>query len=202
MTEEMKTDMNKALIEQAFIFSFPLVLMDITKEVSTNTVEPGRSKAPVNRFLHAKSLATSEFRQVVTPNVDTLYSQVFFDLKDDALVIKKPYADRYLTFQIMDAWSNTVAILGTGGDTEEEKTYVLTGPSFRGDIPQGMSRIKVPTAIGWLIGRTICYLKMYPTYTNCKVRWMQKLCRFICLMVKCRKALTTRAKTVFRLRLQ
>ena len=157
MTEEMKTDMNKALIEQAFIFSFPLVLMDITKEVSTNTVEPGRSKAPVNRFLHAKSLATSEFRQVVTPNVDTLYSQVFFDLKDDALVIKKPYADRYLTFQIMDAWSNTVAILGTGGDTEEEKTYVLTGPSFRGDIPQGMSRIKVPTAIGWLIGRTICY---------------------------------------------
>ena len=131
MTEEIKRDRTRTLIEQAFIFSFPLVLMDITKEVSTNTVEPGRSKAPVNRFLHAKSLATSEFRQVVTPNVDTLYSQVFFDLKDDALVIKKPYADRYLTFQIMDAWSTTVAILGTGGDTEEEKTYVLTGPSFR-----------------------------------------------------------------------
>ena len=28
----------------------------------------------------------------------------------------------------MDAWSNTVAILGTGGDTEKERTYILTGP--------------------------------------------------------------------------
>ena len=131
--------------------------MDITKEVSTNATEPTKSKAHVNQFFHAKTLATSEFRQVVTPNVDTLYSQVFFDLKDDALVIRKPYADRYLTFQIMDAWSNTVAILGTGGDTDEEKTYILTGPSFRGDIPNGMDRIEVPTSIGWLIGRTICY---------------------------------------------
>ncbi|MFR2518020.1 DUF1254 domain-containing protein [Peptostreptococcus stomatis] len=157
MREKMKMDREKSLIEQAFIFSFPLVLMDITKEVSTNATEPTKSKAHVNQFFHAKTLATSEFRQVVTPNVDTLYSQVFFDLKDDALVIRKPYADRYLTFQIMDAWSNTVAILGTGGDTDEEKTYILTGPSFRGDIPNGMDRIEVPTSIGWLIGRTICY---------------------------------------------
>lgn len=157
MREEMKHDRARSLIEQAFIFSFPLVLMDITKEVSTNTVEPSKSKAPVNCFFHAKALATSEFRQVVTPNVDTLYSQVFFDLKDDALVVKKPYADRYLTFQIMDAWSNTVATLGTGGDTDGEKTYILTGPYFRGDIPEGMDRIEVPTSIGWLLGRTICY---------------------------------------------
>ena len=157
MENEMKIEREKLLIERAFIFSFPLVLMDITKDVSTNTIEPAKSKSPVNQFLHAKDLATSEFRQVVTPNVDTLYSQIFFDLKDDALVIKKPQAGRYLMFQIMDAWSNTVAILGTGGDTDEERTYILTGPAFKGNIPDGMKRIEVPTSIGWLIGRTICY---------------------------------------------
>ena len=111
MEKDMKIKREKSLIERAFIFSFPLVLMDITKEVSTNTVKPVKSKSPVNQFLHAKDLATSEFRQVVTPNVDTLYSQIFFELKDDALVIKKPRTDRYLMFQIMDAWSNTIAIL-------------------------------------------------------------------------------------------
>ena len=157
MREEMTIDKAKSLIEKAFVFYFPLVLMDITKEISTNTVEPAKSKAPVNQFLHAKTLATSDFRQVVTPNVDTLYSQIFFELKDDALVIKKPRADRYLMFQIMDAWSNTVAILGTGGDTEKERTYILTGPAFKGDIPEGMKRIEIPTSLGWLIGRTICY---------------------------------------------
>jgi len=157
MEKDMKIKREKSLIERAFIFSFPLVLMDITKEVSTNTVKPVKSKSPVNQFLHAKDLATSEFRQVVTPNVDTLYSQIFFELKDDALVIKKPRTDRYLMFQIMDAWSNTIAILGTGGDTDEERIYILTGPDFNGEIPDGMKRIEVPTSIGWLIGRTICY---------------------------------------------
>ena len=44
MREKMKMDREKSLIEQAFIFSFPLVLMDITKEVSTNATEPTKSK--------------------------------------------------------------------------------------------------------------------------------------------------------------
>lgn len=73
----MKMDRENHLLSKRLFFSFPLVLMDITKEVSTNATEPTKSKAHVNQFFHAKTLATSEFRQVVTPNVDTLYSQVF-----------------------------------------------------------------------------------------------------------------------------
>ena len=101
MREEMTIDKAKSLIEKAFVFYFPLVLMDITKEISTNTVEPAKSKAPVNQFLHAKTLATSDFRQVVTPNVDTLYSQIFFELKDDALVIKK----RWMNTMMWPVWA-------------------------------------------------------------------------------------------------
>ncbi len=147
-----------ALLEQAYIYSFPLMLMDTTMQVSTNAVTPGSNgKAPANRWMHAKTLATAKFRQVVTPNVDTLYSQVFFDLRDDALVLHKPASDRYLMYQIMDAWSDTVAVLGTGGDTDEARDYLLTGPRFDGTVPDGMVQVKLPTAIGWLLGRTICY---------------------------------------------
>lgn len=56
MEKDMKIKREKSLIERAFIFSFPLVLMDITKEVSTNTVKPVKSKSPVNQFLHAKDV--------------------------------------------------------------------------------------------------------------------------------------------------
>ena len=145
------------LIRQAYIFSFPLMLMDATKAVSTNTVEPSNGKAPVNQWMHAKNLAGAKFRQVVTPNVDTLYSQIFFDLSEEPLVLHKPAADRYLMYQIMDAWSDTVAVLGTGGDGQDEHTYLLTGPSFTGAVPENMVQVKIPTAIGWLLGRTICY---------------------------------------------
>ena len=63
-------------VYKAYIFSFPLMMMDATMRVSTNTAEPDDSgKAPANRWMHAKHLASASFRQVVTPNVDTLYSQ-------------------------------------------------------------------------------------------------------------------------------
>ena len=145
------------LIRQSYIFSFPLMIMDATKTVSTNTVEPTNGKAPVNQWMHAKSLAGAKFRQVVTPNVDTLYSQIFFDLSEEPLVIHKPAVDRYLMYQVMDAWSDTVAVLGTGGDGQEERTYLFTGPNYTGEIPEGMVEVKIPTAIGWLLGRTVCY---------------------------------------------
>ena len=145
-------------VKEAYVFSFPLVLMDSTKICGTNTVTPTERKAPVNQFLHMKTLATAKFRQVVTPNVDTLYSQLFIDVSEDAVVIHKPAADRFLSLEIMDAWSDCVTVLGTGGkdDTEGERTYLLTGPNFKGTVPDGMKQVKMPTAIGWLLGRTVC----------------------------------------------
>lgn len=146
-----------ALVRQAYIYGFPLMLMDATLTVGTNVETPENGKAPVNQVGHARSLATAAFRQVVTPNVDTLYSQIFYDLSEDALVIQKPAVDRYLTFQVMDAWSDTVAVLGTGADTQDANTYLLTGPGFDGEVPEGMTRVEIPTDIGWIIGRTLCY---------------------------------------------
>lgn len=135
-------------VYKAYIFSFPLMIMDATMRVSTNTSEPGSpGKAPANRWMHAKELANASFRQVVTPNVDTIYSQIFIDLSKDALVLHKPAVSRYVMFQIMDAWSDTVAVLGTGGDTDDECTYLLTGPDFCGEVPSGMTRIRIPTCI-------------------------------------------------------
>ena len=145
------------LVRQAYIFSFPLVLMNETLTVGTNTEEAVNGKAPVNQISHARGLANAAFRQVVTPNVDTLYSQIFFNLSEDAVVIQKPAVDRYLSFQVMNAWSDTVAVLGTGADTQEERTYLLTGPDFAGEVPEGMTQIPVSTDIGWIIGRTLCY---------------------------------------------
>lgn len=144
------------LIRKAYVFSLPLVLMDNTRLISTNVAEPGEGQAPINQMSHARSLTDASFKQVVTPNVDTLYSQVFFDLSEDALVIHKPAAERFLNFQVMDAWSDTVAVLGTGTDTQDEATYLLTGPAFDDEVPDGMVRVEVPTAIGWIIARTVC----------------------------------------------
>lgn len=132
--------------------------MDATKTAGTNTVKPTDKKAPVNHFLHAKALANAKFREVVTPNVDTVYSQLFIDLSRDAVVIHKPASTRFLSLEIMNAWSDCETVLGTGGyDTDDERTYLLTGPSFNGIVPDGMKQVKMSTSMGWILGRTVCF---------------------------------------------
>jgi hypothetical protein len=143
------------IVRDAYVFTFPLVIMDATAQTSTNTVEATNKQAPVNQLIHSERLANAESKSVVTPNVDTLYSQAFFDLSGDAIVFRKPAADRFCSIEIMDAYTNCSALLGTGGDTQNERTYLLTGPAFDGETPAGMTRVALPTNSAWMIARTI-----------------------------------------------
>lgn len=144
-------------IEDAYAYCFPLVLMDATATVSTNTEKATAFKAPVNQFIHSDQLADADTRAVVTPNVDTLYTQVFFDLGEDAFVFYKPAADRFLSIEILDFYTNSTAILGTGGDTQDERTYLIAGPSFAGEVPKNMTLVEIPTENAWMIIRTVVY---------------------------------------------
>ena len=73
-------------VEDAYVYAFPLVLMDATETSATNTEEAVTGKAPVNQFIHSVALANAQFRNVVTPNVDTIYSQVWYDLSEEPMV--------------------------------------------------------------------------------------------------------------------
>ncbi len=150
-----KTD-NWSLLSEAYEFVFPLVLMDTTRAKMTNTVEATNLQAPANQFIHAASLASADSKDVVTPNVDTVYSQVWLDLKAEPVVLQKPAVDRYCSFAVLDAYTNCVTVLGTGGDGQGENTYLITGPDYSGDLPNGMTQVSMPTNMGWIIGRTLC----------------------------------------------
>lgn len=145
-------------ISEGYIFCFPLVTMSVTMENATNTVEETSKKAPINRLHHAQALASAGFREVVTPNVDTLYSQAFIDLKDGPLVFVKPSSDRYCSAQFLDGWTNSVAIAGSGGteDGESEQVWILMRTDDDTEVPEGMREARFSGSLGWIIGRTLC----------------------------------------------
>ncbi len=60
-------------IEAAYIYAFPLVLMDATRASATNTEGAVPGKAPVNQFMHGAALANAQFKNVVSPNVNRRY---------------------------------------------------------------------------------------------------------------------------------
>ncbi len=136
-------------VKEAYIYSFPLVLMDATKVSATNTETVITGKAPVNQFMHGEKLATAQFKNVVSPNVDTVYSQVWYDLSEEPIIYVLPETERFCKVQVLDAWTNTPAILDKAG------TYAITLSSWKGTLPEGVTRVDVPTAMAWSITRTV-----------------------------------------------
>ena len=136
-------------VEDAYVYAFPLVLMDATETSATNTEEVGTEKAPVNQFIHSVALADAQFRTVVTPNVDTIYSQVWYDLSEEPMVYELPETDRFCKVQVLDGWTNTAAVLDKAG------AYAITLSTWEGELPEGVTRIDVPTSMAWSITRIV-----------------------------------------------
>ena len=136
-------------VEDAYVYAFPLVLMDVTETSATNTEEVVTKKAPVNQFIHSVALADAQFRTVVTPNVDTIYSQVWYDLSEEPMVYELPKTDRFCKVQVLDGWTNTAAVLDKAG------AYAITLSTWEGKLPEGVTRIDVPTSMAWSITRIV-----------------------------------------------
>jgi hypothetical protein len=147
----------KALATEAYIFGYPLVTMEMTRRVMTNVSRPGDMRAPMGHFYHAQAYPKADFRDVTAPNADTLYSVAWIDLADGPYVLSLPdEADRYFLLPMLDAWTNVFQVPGKRTTGTKAQTYVITGPGWKGDLPDHVTETKSPTNLVWILGRTYC----------------------------------------------
>jgi hypothetical protein len=136
----------EAIATLGYLYGYPLVLMDATR---------ASSATPPNRFAHAGEFPDDRFTAVVTPNVDTLYSQAWLDLGAEPIVLSVPdVGRRYYTMPLLDAWTNVIAAPGTRTTGNGNGAFAIIGPGWRGDLPPSLEAIQAPTDMVWLIGRT------------------------------------------------
>lgn len=126
--------------------------------VTSPNVPPGFGRGPANTLLCAGNLVNASFTDVVAPNSDTLYCSIQFDLKKQPIVIVVPpiAADRYYTFEFLDAYTNDFAYIGTRATwSNNGHTYLIAGPDWNEQVPQGMTKIWSPTNLAWCINRIL-----------------------------------------------
>src|ERR1700722_20422637 len=75
------------IAQELYVYSYPLVLMDVTRRVTTNTERPQGVRAPMNAFAHLREFPDASFTEVVRPNADTLYSSLWLDVTSEPVVI-------------------------------------------------------------------------------------------------------------------
>ena len=142
-------------VADAFIYGYPLVIMDATRRISTAVPSPAPTRAPVNQFAHLPAFPDASFTDVVSPNADTLYSAAWLDLSTEPVVLSVPdMGNRYYLMPMLDAWTNVFSSPGTRTTGNSKKDFAIVGPGWSKPVPDGLTQIKAPTNIVWIIGRT------------------------------------------------
>ncbi|TCJ93795.1 DUF1254 domain-containing protein [Nocardia alba] len=141
---------------EAYIYLYSLVTMDITRRQQTNSpagATPGFG--PPNQFHHMRAFPDVDFRAVVRPNFDTLYSSAWLDLTGGPVQIHIPDShDRFYMLPMLDAWTDAFATPGKRTTGTAAQDYVVAGPDHRGQLPADIPVIQAPTPFVWVIGRT------------------------------------------------
>ena len=142
-----------SLAAEAYLYGYPLVycIEEIAKATSAGATMSTR--APVNTFGHAGDLLGPEV-EFVSPNNDTLYTMAALDVTEEAQVLHLPDThDRYYVMQFVDAWSNNFAYLGRRATGTQEGYYLLVGPKWDGQVPDGVTLLRAPTNVFMIVGR-------------------------------------------------
>jgi len=140
----------------AYVYFYSLLSMDVTRKQFTN-IEAGKEfgKGPMNMFVNIPEYPPADFKGVVRPNFDTLYSVAWLDLTKEPMIVSAPDTDgRYYLLPMLDMWSDVFASPGWRTTGTKAGNFLVTPPGWTGTVPEGMTELKAPTPYLWTIGRT------------------------------------------------
>jgi hypothetical protein len=146
----------QAIAVDAYVYFYPLVTMDVTRKQLTNHA-PGQVVfgGPMNMFVNVEAFPPADFKAVVRPNFDTLYSSAYLDLTKEPMVVSAPdTGGRYYLLPMLDMWSDVFASPGWRTTGTQAGNFLVTPPGWIGTVPPGFTQIKAPTPYVWIIGRT------------------------------------------------
>jgi hypothetical protein len=145
----------RSVAEQGYIFAYPLVLADVTRQVMTYAPRAEGQKAPLGQFAHYTSFPDPTYTDVVSPNADTFYSLAFLDLSGGPIILSVPdMGGRYYLMSLHDLWTDVFHSIGSRTTGYIGGHFAIVGPGWEGGLPMGVREIRAPTEIIAIAGRT------------------------------------------------
>jgi hypothetical protein len=147
----------RAIAKEAYVYGFPIV--DNYRVLYSYFADPQSRefKAPWNEIRNEARVYTPADTAIQTPNSDTPYSQLGYDLRAEPLVLTVPAVDagRYYSLQFVDLYTFNFAYVGSRTTGNVAGSYLLAGPDWKGETPPGIARvIRSETQIGLVLYRT------------------------------------------------
>jgi hypothetical protein len=168
----LTADEARTIARRAYIVTYPLVMYYRTMYVQA--IDPASSSytGGFGSWLHL-GVSSPDDTDIVTPNNDTPYSYAWADLRAEPQVLTLPPVDgdRYYTSQWNDLWGFVLDNPGSVIDGNDGGRYLLAGPDWTGDVPDGVRR--VIKGESWVLG-TLTRVQLYDPDDLPNVREVQQ----------------------------
>ena len=133
----------REIAREAYVYGFPMVdNLRIQYSYCVDKTSP-EYKAPYNRLLNIPRVYTPDDKAMQTPNSDTPYSWVGFDLRAEPVVVTVPRIEkgRYWSLQLIDLYTHNFDYLGSRTTGNDGGRFLIAGPSWAGETPKVITKV-------------------------------------------------------------
>ena len=147
----------RSIAKEAYIYGYPLV--DNYRIMHAYFIDQSNPeyKGPFNQVKNIPKVYTPEDKAVQTPNSDTPYSMLSFDLRTEPVVLIVPAIEkeRYYSIQLIDLYTANFDYIGSRTTGNNGGVFMIAGPDWKGEKPEGVTKVfHSETQLGCAIYRT------------------------------------------------
>lgn len=135
-TSSVSPEEARAIAEEAYVYAYPMMESYRTMYVQAIDRTANGYRGTFNELHHDTRLLGPEFKDIVRPNNDTMYSFAWLDLRAQPVVITVPaIEDRYYSVQLVDMFTHNFAYIGTRATGGDDGGYVVAGRAWKEPAP-------------------------------------------------------------------
>ncbi|BAN47948.1 DUF1254 domain-containing protein [Metapseudomonas resinovorans] len=142
------------IAKDAYVYGYSLITTEVTRVQMTNVDKVSGLHGPMGQFINVPRYPPADYRGVSAPNADTLYSAAWVDLSEPQVFSHPDMGTRFYLMPMYDLWMTDFHSPGARTTGGKAANYLLTGPGWKGEVPEGMVQIKSATAKMLILGRT------------------------------------------------
>ena len=147
----------RAIAKDAYVYGFPMVDSYRIQHAYLVDKDNPEYKGAWNQVHNTARVFTPDDKAIQTPNSDTPYSFVGYDVRAEPLVFTVPSIDpkRYYSLQFIDLYTQNFAYVGSRTTGNKAANILLAGPDWNGETPKGIDHVlRSETQLGNVIYRT------------------------------------------------
>jgi hypothetical protein len=153
LKDDIKEEVAKLLAMEAYVYGFPLVISDLTRQVVTATPTAGDFAAPINQLARMRAYVPWDWKNVVRVSFNSLWSFACLDLQKEPVIVSFPDGEGVPTaFRLLNNWTD---VFGTGGSRTPNTNagdYLIVGPGWGSTPPPDIKKVFTSsTRYAWFI---------------------------------------------------